>query len=585
MTAGLRERFWQLSRAAFGPGAEQTLVELQEVASLLREQGRHFGAGFAMERSVHAAWGNPELMSSSASTAMEDYDRCIYRSEKCSLEGLAALKKAAQLRWHPYYGSRAELADLRRTADELLQDLAERLVVCGTGQDHQESYLVKGLIVETDLEGKFGASYPDYDVDWNVETWGPEVIEIRVPSAFQLFIALGDYHGAYKVGKLCPDAFTTPALRGWRSAVRGFVESNRAAESFREAAEAFAEDRLPPEGERPHPGRSWSSINVDLWSPYFHSRSHIASACRQPEGVHEYVRAAAQAAPEIRSGWHDPTVTRFVILIRALATLLEDGSVSALQEARRALIGEQRITGRQAGDALVLRFLALAAEALEGFQANPEKEITSGRLPDALGILSRIPLVEPGFAEAVTPALGTQALTQVYGPVRTWIYRTLESINDERELHKIILRLAQASLPAYAQILHGPLEYGKDVVVLLKEDGKRVLRMYQVKTGNIGMKAWREARSQLEEMFLVPLSELNLQSGPMDEREGILVSNGHALRTVVPIMQGWFEEQERDHHRKIRFMHLDDLVQWIQTDRLINEFKAILDELGLEPII
>jgi hypothetical protein len=148
-------------------------------------------------------------------------------------------------------------------------------------------------------------------------------------------------------------------------------------------------------------------------------------------------------------------------------------------------------------------------------------------------------------------------------------------------LQKVILRLLQASLPAYAQILHGPLEYGKDVVVLSEEGERPVLRMYQVKIGDMKTPVWRTARQELEEMFLVPLSEFVVGRWPEVVRRGILVCNGHALSNVVPSMEGWFLEQKRAHGREFEFMHLDDIVKWIVRDRLVNEFRAALAEIGV----
>jgi hypothetical protein len=85
-------------------------------------------------------------------------------------------------------------------------------------------------------------------------------------------------------------------------------------------------------------------------------------------------------------------------------------------------------------------------------------------------------------------------------------------------------------------------------------------------------------------MFLVPLSEFQIEDG-VDAREGILVCNGHANTYVEPVMDGWFAEQAQDHHRQFQFMHLDRLVQWITSERLITDFKSVLAELGLKPLI
>jgi hypothetical protein len=47
-------------------------------------------------------------------------------------------------------------------------------------------------------------------------------------------------------------------------------------------------------------------------------------------------------------------------------------------------------------------------------------------------------------------------------------------------------------------------------------------------------------------------------------------------------MEGWFEEQRRDHGRDITFMHLDKLVDWIFKVRLVKELRAALDEEGIK---
>jgi hypothetical protein len=135
-------------------------------------------------------------------------------------------------------------------------------------------------------------------------------------------------------------------------------------------------------------------------------------------------------------------------------------------------------------------------------------------------------------------------------------------------------------LPHYAQIRHGPLEYGKDVVVLADESGRNVMRQHQMKRGNLTTKRWHEVKDQLEEIFLVPLKSVNVTK-PVDERVGILVCNGHAKPNVDPVMRGWFEAQARDHGREFEFMHLDDLANWIVRCGLVNEFRAALGELRM----
>jgi hypothetical protein len=367
-------------------------------------------------------------------------------------------------------------------------------------------------------------------------------------------------------------------------AVQGFLKSEEAPERFAEAADAFAEDVHPSDPEELMRRGGWSSINVDLWAKYFHSRSALARTVREPGRVKEIIQQAASYLEGTESGWVDKKVSKYRVLVQTLAQLISEGATLSSEQARQQFLKEARLTGVDADDAVAVQFLTNAAEAFEGFKIDPARELTTGRLSIALEALSRIPLIGAEIAGALAPAVGARALEEAQGPVHTWIYRTLESIKDENNLQKIILRLVQGSLPLYAQIRQGPLEYGKDVVVLIEKGGKRILRMYQVKCEDITISKWRKSRGELEEIFLVPLSKFQI-SDEVDLREAILVCNGHANPHAEPIMEGWFQEQKRVYRRDILFIHLDGLVNWVVKDRLINEFKAALNEIGLKPVM
>jgi hypothetical protein len=328
-----------------------------------------------------------------------------------------------------------------------------------------------------------------------LEQWGSGSVTINLPSAFQILVKLGDYRGAQTVVTECSDAFTTPGLRGWKAVVQAFAAPSEAPERFAEAADAFDEDRLPSEPSWKRERKNWSSINIDLWAKFFRSRSALALAVRDPDRARELIAQAADSLPGVGSGWQDSEVSRYGILIQTLAHLIGQGPGLTPEEAQNKFLFETRLTGEEEHDPVAMRFLTLASASFEGFRADPGKEMTSGTLPLALNALSQIPLIGPELTRAVTPALGARALQEVLGQNHTWMYRTLESIKDETLLQKLLLRLLEAQLPLYAQILHGPLEYGKDVVVLLEEDNQRVLSMYQVKCGNISKPVWRISQS------------------------------------------------------------------------------------------
>jgi hypothetical protein len=105
--------------------------------------------------------------------------------------------------------------------------------------------------------------------------------------------------------------------------------------------------------------------------------------------------------------------------------------------------------------------------------------------------------------------------------------------------------------------------------------------MYQVKCGDMTIPDWRISRAQLEEMFQTQFPESIIPAGLDPLWSGILIYNGHPNPQVAPLIEGWLKEQRQDHGRVYKLMNLDDIVQWIYRDRLVNEFRKALDELGL----
>jgi hypothetical protein len=202
------------------------------------------------------------------------------------------------------------------------------------------------------------------------------------------------------------------------------------------------------------------------------------------------------------------------------------------------------------------------------------------RYPEAFTALGRIPLVGPDVVSAITPMVAQRTFAGFFGGDRSWMHRTIGSIRDERTLQRLILRLMQGRLPLYAQIRQGPLEYGKDIAVLVEDNGLAVLQMYQVKVRNITVPVWRTARAELEEIFQVELPKVQLSTEP-DRREGILIFNGHLNPSVEGPVSGWLDEQRRDHGRSFSIMHLDAIVDWVMRKGLVGELRSALNELGI----
>ncbi len=575
-----RELFRQVGWSVHGnPDAYEMLCR---AAELWRAEGQPFSAGMAMLRAVDAAWGRPELMLDAHRAALRDFERVVAEQPPASPAALAALYKLWQTLGRALWLFEEEDRDtVRSRIRELESELSQRLLTHFTNSDNADNYLVRGIVIVTDLDGQWSVQFPQYEVPYDTEQVGEEAI-LNIPSAFRLFVFGRDWLGAHEIVKARKDAFTTPGLTGWRAVTLANVTPGEAVTHFDEAADAFAADTMPADTEESvRQGRFWSGANQQLWAKYFRARARLVESIREPARVKELLGQAVDALVGTESGWHSSEVSKFNVLVKVLFSLVSDPLSFSADDARREYEAEVYRTEQALEDRLAMTFISNAADAFRGFQSDPDTELTRDRLGIALNALAKIPVIGPDVADTARPEIGKSIRLTLEGPVRTWAHRSLGSIGNEAVLRRVLLRLLQGTLPRYAQIRHGPIEYGKDIAALADDGGVSVLCLYQVKCGEMNTPKWREARAELEEMFLVPMSEFQLPVSPQ-RIEGYLVTNGHANTHVEPVMEGWFVEQQRDHGRDITFMHLDKLVDWIFKVRLVNELRAALDEEGIK---
>lgn len=349
---------------------------------------------------------------------------------------------------------------------------------------------------------------------------------------------------------------------------------------YQAASDAFAADVPREESEqRQHP-RSWSGENINLWAKHYRALAALARIPKTRAEARAHLADALTALEDAGPGTEGTYQLHMVL--RALGVLVGLVEASALDEIVEKIDLARRIFGEADWHHDLKRFLADSASTLFELETEPGNALGSGRVAQLKETLSKLGVLEPEVLEGVVPLIDSHALGVLRGPDRTYVHRMLEAVTDEADLQRIFLRLLQAELPLYAQIRQGPLEYGKDVVALVEESGRRVLRMYQLKIGTIDMRLWREVKQQLEEIFTVPLETIHIV-GEVDSREGFLVCNGHAGPHVDPAMRGWFEQERRDHGHHYEFLHLDSIGRWVIERRLFNTFRAALREVGTIP--
>jgi hypothetical protein len=574
--AFLAERFPMAS----GPRPDPASVErLRAIAASWHEASQHFYAGYALRQAIHFAWGDGDAVKGCSLGALREFEHAVTDTNAAELEVAASLWM-----WALEVGMNYRHADpssVRGEIRALEEELAQRLIHIADQADDplaRAGFLVRGFRLETDFGDAWRPEFPESEVDHDLIMTTLESLALMMPSAFRLFVLSGDYVAADSVARACPEGFTSHGLNGWRAAVTGFLTPEKAVERFMEAAEEFSKDTYEA---APRVG-GWSSANIDLWAKYFRARAAVAEIVRSPDRATALLNQARDALEGTDSGWVNPQVTCFRILVHALEQIFDEGdTVAAVTEAKEILFREANRVGFDENDRLAVDFLDAAASAFDEIWAEPAKAWVSGRLRDALQTLGRIPLVGEEIASAIQPAVGERALAmQISGQNRTWIYRTIEGIKDETVLQRLLLRLMQAQLPLYAQVRHGPIEYGKDIVALVDRDGHYILLMYQAKAGDITKANWPKARDELEEMFQVDMSAVQMPVGP-DDREGILVFNGHLNPYVEPVVDGWLQEQRKDHRRTFTIMHLDSIVRWIVNKNLLSDLREALAELGI----
>ncbi|HEV2549969.1 MAG TPA: LysR family transcriptional regulator [Stellaceae bacterium] len=470
-----RDLFLQLPPMPINAGKD-VYDQLCRCAQLWREGRQHFSAGLAMFDASDSAWGRPDLMLSAVEVGFQDLERAISENPVNSPESIAALYKLIQS-----LSRSARMFDVDQVAysariRELRSELGQRLFKHYKNSDHADNYLVRGIVITTDRDGSWDVRFPDYEVPLGFEQRGPEVL-LNIPSAFHLFTSNAEWQAASEIVVLQKDAFTSPGLRGWRAVTLSNVNPTEAVERFDEAADAFASDVMPEtDAERTKRGGHWSSINRNLWAKYYRARARLLESIRRPEKVKELLDHAAEALTGTEAGWHSGDVSRFHVLIKVLSNLLSDPLSIDPEQARREYRREIDMSFETEEDRLTLSFISEAVSAFRGFANDPASELTHGQLSKAITALARLPTIGPEVESALRPAIGRKALSTILGPVRTWIHRSLESISDEAAFRRLLLRLLQSGLPRYAQIRHGPLEYGKDISVLLDENGRLILR-------------------------------------------------------------------------------------------------------------
>jgi hypothetical protein len=550
-------------------------AKLVQAAEFYRAAGLHFEAGIAMSSAVDAALGDMESMKRAYQAALTDWRHVLDTVPEYDPLALAASHKICR----DLYRSTWLLDEPRKEilAQIAVQEIrrARCMVLHYANQPNWQEYLLRGVQFAADLLGGVVISCPPYEVPSEVEGPGTPYL-INLASAFKLFARNQQWKEADELARREPNGLISASLRGWAAVAAAEVDPNKAAEYFDQASLAFASDTAPEPSQLESRGGHWSSANLVLWAGYFRARACLVRGFKNHADMLPELLAAKEALEGTNQGWVNADAVRLRIIVRSLANLAAEpdnfNPASALDDYDLAT----RMTGLQEGDDSAKKFLLKAGEAFRGLAAQEPIDVTGAALHEALDALSKVPVIGP--TSSILRVVRDGANKVLFGPLRTSAHRDLENLKKEADLRHVLLRILQSGTPYYAQIRHGPFEYGKDLGALVEVDAHPILRLYQVKLGDINKTNWPESREQLEQMLLVPIPALHLPVKP-ESIEAFLVTNGHASPHVEPIIDAWIERQKNEHGYHIEFLHLDRLIDWIVKGRLLTELKTALAEV------
>src|SRR5262249_4231469 len=267
--------------------------------------------------------------------ALRDFERVVVEQPPDTPAALAALHKLRQTLGRALWLFETEdCSTVRSRIRELESELSQRLLTHFKDSENADNYLVRGIVIVTNLDGQWSVQFPQYEVASNTEQLGEETI-LNIPSAFHLFVFGRDWLGAHEIVKTQKDAFTTPGVMGWRAVTLANVTPAEAMTHFDEAADAFEADTEPDTEEFMRRGGFWSSSNQHLWAKYFRARARLIESIREPARVKELLGQAVDVLVGTEAGWHSSEVSKFNVLVKALFALVSDPLLFSADDARR----------------------------------------------------------------------------------------------------------------------------------------------------------------------------------------------------------------------------------------------------------
>jgi hypothetical protein len=474
---------------------------------------------------------------------------------------------------------------LRREIEAVRRSILTEYVDAKNGR----SILITGFLLRTNFVDRFELIQTSYQLTSGYSSHGPESAILSIGSVFQSLINDAAFQEADALARAHPDAFVYPWERAWACVASGHVAVSAVdmRQAFLEAARGFAQDtEPPPEGLAKRSG-GWMSINIEVWAPYYFGRAALIGATIEPDNALAHIREAHAHLKKFvdGSGWHVPVVTKTALTVQGVLNFLESGNPAALISTIEAIGKEVSFWGEDQHDPVVIAALTKLRDALLETERDRRYAFVSGLIIDALNLLDSAPIASPAVAlrAASQPMKDAawQKLQETAAERRVQAIKIIEAINDESAFRKLLKELLQGLSSVHTKITHGPIEHGRDLIVVLTEGSTKCIWMIQAKVGRIERRTLRELKDQIEAMFSTRLDDPHIPDEAILPKKGFVMHTDIITSHIDPEFLGWLEAQQKDHGWSIELWGPDRLVEWLIANELHGILRSFAERHGI----
>ena len=158
---------------------------------------------------------------------------------------------------------------------------------------------------------------------------------------------------------------------------------------------------------------------------------------------------------------------------------------------------------------------------------------------------------------------------------------------EEREFDAPLMELLRGRGFHDIHFVHGPFEFGKDVIAKLDEHGAMQQWAFQSKAGDINLAEWNRLRGQLESLRTNPIAHPSFD--PLVQRRPVLVTTGRLVGGAAVDAQQWAGYLRGRGEVPVEVWDRERLIEFMSPEIAIAgaipaSFMAFVGRMGTEAV-